>query len=355
VQTAAKLDASFSYYDKMSSSFGVSDVQAAAARIQPHVVCTPLLEFPLLNSRLGGRILIKAEVLQHTGSFKCRGAFNALLSLPAGTIGPEPAPYRSVVAFSSGNHAQGVAYACAQLKYDCTIVMPQDAPRLKIANTRAYGANVVFYDRIRDDREAIARKIATEKKAFVIPPYNSLAVMAGQGTCGLEIVKQLEEMRIERIDMCLVPASGGGLIAGVSTAVKQWCPSAQCIVVEPFGHDDHARSLSLGKRVANGPDAPSSICDALMAAEPGDLTFAVNRQTLSRGLAVTDRQVEAAMLEFASATHLVVEPGGAVGLAAVLAGQVDVRGKTVVIVASGGNTDPIFLADAISRQLKSNL
>jgi threonine dehydratase len=189
--------------------------------------------------------------------------------------------------------------------------MPVDAPKLKIANTREYGAAVVFYDRVRDDREAIAKRISEEQRLLLIPPYNSYDVMAGQGTCGLELCQQLSERGTNAVDMVLVPASGGGLIGGVSTAVRDWCPSAQVIVVEPHGHDDHARSLRAGARVANAADAPPSICDSLLAAEPGKITFAVNRHTLARGVAVTDAEVERAMLEFASAAHLVVEPGGA--------------------------------------------
>jgi threonine dehydratase len=233
--------------------------------------------------------------------------------LPANTFcaAGSGAPYSGVVAFSSGNHAQGVAYACQQMHIPCTIVMPIDAPKLKIANTREYGATVVFYDRVRDDREAIAKRISEEQRLLVIPPYNSYDVMAGQGTCGLELCQQLSERGTTRVDMVLVPASGGGLIGGVSTAVLEWCPNAEIIVCEPTGHNDHALSILAGARVANAADAPPSICDSLLAAEPGAITFAVNRRTVARGVAVTDAEVERAMLELASAAHLVVEPGGA--------------------------------------------
>jgi threonine dehydratase len=309
----------------------VADIEAAARVLAPVAVRTPLLASPVLSDRLNGHVFLKPEVLQRTGSFKFRGAYNKLSSIP------ESARANGVVAFSSGNHAQGVAHAAQLLKMHATIVMPSDAPAAKRERTKAYGAEVVLYDRDREDREAIARDIAGKRGATVVPPYDDPLVIAGQGTVGREIAEDLAALGLSP-DVVVVPASGGGLVAGVSTAVKARFPDAQMIVAEPEGFDDHARSLRAGHREAH--DAKGrTICDALMAAIPGEITFAINGRLLSGAVSASDAEVGAALGFAFRELKLVVEPGGSVGLAALLAGHMDVSGKTVVIVLSGGNVD----------------
>jgi threonine dehydratase len=310
----------------------VEDIRAAAARLKPVARLTPLLEAPLLNEALGARILIKPEVLQRTGSFKFRGAYNTVAQLD------EAARKRGVVAFSSGNHAQGVAHAATLLGAPATIVMPKDAPAIKIANTKAYGATVVTYDRHTENREAIGQRISEERGLTLIRPYDDAGVIAGQGTVGLELIEQALAMDA-RPDLVLCPAGGGGLIAGVSTAVQDAVPGLALYACEPEGLDDTARSLAAGKRLGNDP-AARSYCDALLAPMPGEITFEINRKTLSGGLVVTDHEVALAMAAAFKFLKIVVEPGGAVALAAALTGKIDIKGKTVAIVLSGGNVDP---------------
>lgn len=310
----------------------VEDIRAAAARLKPVARLTPLLEAPLLNEALGARILIKPEVLQRTGSFKFRGAYNTVAQLD------EAAKKRGVVAFSSGNHAQGVAHAAALLGAPATIVMPKDAPAIKIANTKAYGATVVTYDRHTENREAIGQRIAEERGLTLIRPYDDARVIAGQGTVGLELIEQALALGAKP-DLVLCPAGGGGLIAGVSTAVQAAVPGLAVYACEPVGLDDTARSLAAGKRLGNDP-AARSYCDALLAPMPGEITFEINRKTLSGGLVVTDHEVALAMAAAFKFLKIVVEPGGAVALAAALTGKLAIKGKTVAIVLSGGNVDP---------------
>jgi threonine dehydratase len=311
-------------------------IEAAARRLAGHAVVTPLLGSRDLDARTGARVLIKPEMLQRTGSFKFRGAFNKMSQLPPGT---------SVVAFSSGNHAQGVAAAAQLLGLAATIVMPGDAPAIKIANTRSYGADVVIYDRHREDREKVAGRIAEERSATLVRPYDDPDIIAGQGTIGLEIAQQCRANAITP-DVVLAPAGGGGLIAGCATALSALVAAVRIYSVEPIGFDDTARSLAGHARVANQPGA-STICDALMAGMPGELTFAVNDRLLAGGLAVSDAEVQAAMAYAFRTLKLVVEPGGAVALAALLAGKLDVAGRTVVIVCSGGNVDPATFCRAL--------
>lgn len=315
------------------------DIAQAALRLAGHAVRTPLLRSPALDRLLGARILIKPETLQRTGSFKFRGAFNKIRRLVE--EGPKP---KAIVAFSSGNHAQGVAAAAALMGLPAAIVMPADAPAIKIANTRALGAEVVAYDRYRDDREQVARRLAADRGAVIVRPYDDPDIIAGQGTVGREIAEDAAALGLIP-DLALVPCGGGGLIAGTGMALRRVFPGARVIACEPAGFDDTGRSLAAGKRVANAPDA-RSLCDALMAAMPGELTFAINQGQLAGAAAVTDDEVMHA-LAFAHATlKLVVEPGGAVGLAALLAGKVDARGRTVAVVLSGGNVDPALYARA---------
>jgi len=305
-----------------------ADIEAAAARLQGVAVRTPLIESAALNERTGGRVLLKAEPLQRTGSFKLRGAYNAIAQIAA----------RAVVAFSSGNHAQGVAAAAALLGKRATIVMPADAPRIKVASTRALGAEVVLYDRYREVREEIGRQIARDTGAELVKPYDDPRVMAGQGTAGLEIARQAAEVGAA-LDAALICCGGGGLIAGCATALTHLVPGIEILAVEPAAFDDTRRSLAAGDRVGNRPDA-TTICDALMATTPGELTFEVNRRLLEGGLAVSDEAVKDAMRFAFERLKLVVEPGGAVALAALLSGAFDAKGRTVAVVLSGGNVDP---------------
>lgn len=320
----------------------VADVRAAADRLRGRAVVTPLLDFPLVSERLGFRLLIKAETLQLTGSFKFRGACNCLLAGRAAN----PA-LRAVVAFSSGNHGQGVAAAARLLGLKATIVMPSDAPQIKIANTRGYGAGVVLYERHSEDREAIARAIAAKDGALVVPPYDDPYVIAGQGTAGLEICAQSAALGLVP-DMVLAPCSGGGLVAGLALAVKDQFPQAEIYAAEPAGYDDLQRSLAAGERIANKPAAPS-ICDALMAAQPGALTFPIHQRLLAGSKVVSDDQVLDAMNMALRHLKLVVEPGGAAALAAVLAMRGALAGKNVAVVCSGGNADPEMIKRAVTR------
>ena len=317
-----------------------ADIDAAARAIAPFAVRTPLLSPPVLGEWVGAKVFVKPEVLQRTGSFKFRGAFNKLSSIPANARGG------GVVAFSSGNHAQGVAAAAQILNMRATIVMPADAPLAKRERTKALGAEVVLYDRDREDREAIARDIAGKRGATLVPPYDDPMVIAGQGTVGREIAEDLAALGIDP-DVVVVPVSGGGLVAGVATAIKARFPKAMVISAEPEGFDDHARSLRAGKREAHGASG-RTICDALMALTPGEITFAINSRLLAKGVTASDAEVVAAVAFAFRELKLVVEPGGAVGLAAVLAGHVEARGKNVVIVLSGGNVDADLYAKLIA-------
>ncbi len=311
---------------------GFADIEAAAARLAGWAVETPLLNPPALDRKLGGRVLLKAETLQRTGSFKFRGAFNRISQIP------EADRAAGVVAYSSGNHAQGVAAAAALLGVPATIVMPEDAPAIKVANTRGYGAEVVLYDRFTENREALGAALAAERGATLVRPYDDPGVIAGQGTCGLEIARQAAARGLE-IDALLVCCSGGGLTAGCALAMAELSPMTQIYTVEPAGFDDTRRSLAAGARVDNDP-AARSFCDALLAPTPGELTFPINRRLLAGGFAVSDDEVRAAMGYAFRTLKLVIEPGGAVALAALLAGRLETRGKTVALTLSGGNVDP---------------
>jgi len=315
--------------DATLPTFG--DVQAAARRLEGLAVKTPLLESPALNDRLGGRIFLKAETLQRTGSFKFRGAYNRISRIPeAGRAG-------GVVAYSSGNHAQGVAAAAALLGLPAVIVMPADAPAIKVANTRGYGAEVVFYDRLKESREAIGAELAAARGATLVRPYDDPGVIAGQGTCGLEICEQAATRGVT-LEALLVCCGGGGLTAGCALAVEALSPPTAVYVVEPADYNDTQLSLQAGHVVPHGA-AQGSICDALLPSQPGELTFAVNQPRVAGGLTVTDDEVKAAMRFAFNTLKLVVEPGGAVCLAAILAGKIDVAGRAIGLTLSGGNVD----------------
>jgi threonine dehydratase len=309
-----------------------ADVDAAAARLDGVALHTPLISSPALDGLTGGRIFLKAESLQRTGSFKFRGAYNRLSAL---AVEQRAA---GVVAFSSGNHAQGVAAAAKLLGMPAVIVMPSDAPRAKRERTVALGAEVVLYDRVREDRAAIARHIAEERTAVLVPPYDDPLIIAGQGTTGREIVDDLAALGLVP-DIVMVNASGGGLAAGIALAVKARVPGARLLTAEPEGFDDHMRSFKSGRRERNDR-VGGSICDALMAQCPGELTFAINSALISEGVTATDEEAARAVSFAFHELKLVVEPGGAVALAAVLAGKIDLRRKVAAIVLSGGNVDP---------------
>jgi threonine dehydratase len=309
-----------------------ADVDDAARRLAGVALRTPLLTSAALDAMTGGRIFLKAETLQRTGSFKFRGAYNKLAAIP-----PERRS-GGVVAFSSGNHAQGVAAAARLLGMRCVIVMPADAPRAKRERTAAYGAEIVLYDRAQDDREAMAKTIAAERGAVLVPPYDDALIIAGQGTAGREIVEDLAALGLVP-DVVVVTASGGGLSAGIALAIKARTPNAKLYTAEPQGFDDHARSFRSGQREQNTA-LTGTICDALMARMPGKLTFAINQSLVGAGVAASDEEVAAAVAFAFTELKLVVEPGGAVALAALMTGKIDVKNKIAVAVLSGGNVDP---------------
>jgi len=309
-----------------------ADVDEAARRLSGVALHTPLLTSAALDAMTQGRVFLKAETLQRTGSFKFRGAYNRLAAIP-----PERRS-GGVVAFSSGNHAQGVAAAAQLLGMPCVIVMPRDAPRAKRERTAALGAEIVLYDRARDDREAIAGEIAARRSAVLVPPYDDALIIAGQGTAGREIVDDLAALGLVP-DVVVVTASGGGLTAGIALAVKSRVPTAMVYTAEPANFDDHARSFRSGQREQNAA-LTGTICDALMARMPGKLTFAINRALVGGGVVASDDEVAAAVAFAFAELKLVVEPGGAVALAALMTGKIDVKQKVAVAVLSGGNVDP---------------
>lgn len=306
-------------------------VFAARQRITPYIVRTPMLRNAALDRATGATVLVKPEVLQRTGSFKLRGATNALRSLV-----PE-ALARGVVAYSSGNHAQAVACAAAALGVAATLVMPADAPVIKRESTAFWGPRIVFYDRASENREAIAAAIAAREGAALIPPYEHAEVIAGQGTLALELAEDAAAAGLV-MDQMLVCTGGGGLVAGCALALSAVSKATRVFCVEPAGWDDTARSLAAGRRLGND-GLGSRFCDALLTPMPGALTFSINRLLLAGGLTVADDEVRAAQDFAARQLKLVVEPGGAVALAALLAGKVAVAGQVVGVVLSGGNMD----------------
>jgi threonine dehydratase len=313
-----------------------ADVEAAAARLTGHVRRTPLLTSLVLDAQIGGRVLIKPECLQPTGSFKVRGAFNSMLQMSAEDRA------RGVVAWSAGNHGQALAFAGSRLGAKVTIVMPADAPASKLEGTRRWGAEVVAYDRRSESREEIGQAIAARTGAVIVPPYDDAEVIAGQGTAALEALQDARALGLEP-DRLLCCVGGGGLIAGCALAAEGLGSAARVHSVEPAGYDDTARSLAAGRRVANSGEA-ASICDALMTQTPGRITFALNRRRLAEGQTVSDEEVRAAMRFALAELKLVVEPGGAAALAAVLFRPVLTEGATVLVLLTGGNVDLPVLA-----------
>ena len=310
------------------------DIQAAAARIAPAIVQTPLLRNAVLDELLVAQVLVKAECLQRFGAFKIRGAYNCIAALaPA-------ARARGVIAFSSGNHGIAVTGAARDFGVPAVIVMPADAPAIKTDTIRAMGGEIVAYDRLHEDREAIGARLAAARGLALVKPFDDPFVIAGQGTIGLEIAAALKP------DVVLAPASGGGLIGGIALALAHAAPGARAYAVEPQGHDDLARSLADGAPQKNAPGV-RSICDALLVETPGAITFPLARAHLAGALAINDDEALAAMAFAFTHLKIVLEPSGAAALAALLAGKLDVRGKIVVVVASGGNVDPAMFRRAL--------
>jgi threonine dehydratase len=308
------------------------DIESAARQIAGIAVRTPLVRSDALDRATGARVFVKPEPLQHTGSFKFRGAFNRIARLS------DAEKARGVVAYSSGNHAQGVARAATLLGVKAIIVMPADAPRLKIEGTRAYGGEVVLYDRHAESREAMAAKVLAEHPgATLVPPYEDPFIIAGQGTAALETIEDLKAMGLEA-DTVLSPTSGGGLMAGTALAFEALTPAARCFGVEPAEFDDFVRSLASGHRETNARTA-GGLCDALLTPTPGEMTFSINQPRIAGAFSVTDDEVLRAMAFAFRWLKLVIEPGGCVALAAVLAGKLDLKGQTVVVIVSGGNVD----------------
>ncbi len=324
----------------MSGAPSFDDVQAAAARLRGKILRTPMLRHPLLDALTGGTILVKPEPLQRTGSFKLRGATNAALLL-------DPAARRGGVAtHSSGNHGQATACAAQMLGMPAVIAMPADAPAIKVEATRRWGAEIVFFDRHTTDREGLAARLAAERGATAIPPFDHPHVIAGQGTLALELVEDAKAAGLA-LDAMAVCTGGGGLIAGCALALEALAPEAEVWAVEPEGWDDTRRSLEAGRRIANDGSG-SGLCDALLSRQPGALTFSINHPRLAGGIAVTEAEVFRAMRFAFDHLKLVAEPGGAVALAAVLAGRLEARGRVVGVVISGGNVDPAVFARALA-------
>ncbi|MEM1229467.1 MAG: threonine/serine dehydratase [Pseudomonadota bacterium] len=323
-----------------ASDLSLKHIREAAQRLQGVAIETPLLRHDGLDAQCQARVLIKPECLQRTGSFKIRGAYNRLAALTA------PERTAGVVAWSSGNHAQGIAAAASLLGISATIVMPADAPAIKLERTRALGARVVLYDRYRESREDIASDLSRKHGAILVPSYDDPYIIAGQGTVGLELATQASALG-HTLDRVFVCCGGGGLTAGIALAFEALSPATHIHTVEPAGLDDHARSLETGTLTRNAPGA-HSICDALLAPQPGDLTFRINRGRLSQGLAVNDDEVRAAMRFAFEELKLVVEPGGAVALAAALQQKLNLTGETVALILSGGNVTAAFLAEQLA-------
>tara|TARA_B100000676_G_C18058729_1_gene836251 strand:+ start:461 stop:1441 length:981 start_codon:yes stop_codon:yes gene_type:complete len=316
----------------MTDVLSIENIRSASLGLSNEAFRTPLLESFTLNEKLGCRLLVKAETLQRTGSFKFRGAFNKISNIPK-----KQRKY-GIVAFSSGNHAQGVAAAAKKFGINTKIIMPKDAPKIKIANTRAYGAEILFYDRSRDDRRSIGEKIVKKTGAVLVHPFDDPLVVAGQGTVGLEVAEQAQALNVT-LDDFLAPCGGGGLISGCALALKTESPKTEIHSVEPVGFDYTARSLAAKKRI-KGTHKGTSICDALLSLEPGKISHSLNAKLLKSCITVTDEMVIEAMKVAFQYFKLVVEPGGAAALAGVLSGQFKVYGRTLAVVLSGGNVDP---------------
>ncbi len=320
----------------------IDDIRAAAGRIAGEVIKTPLLESPFINQIAGRRVLVKAECLQRTGSFKIRGGWSAVSGLSAAE------KQRGVIAFSSGNHAQGVALAAQSLSVPAVIIMPNDAPAQKIENTRAYGAEVVLYDRPGgENREALGAALAKERHLVLIKPYDHPMVMAGQGTCGLEIAEQAADAGVTSADV-LVCCGGGGLTSGVALALDSDAPGLRVRPIEPEHFDDVIRSQASGERETSDTTRPS-VCDAVLTPSPGELTFPIIKRLCKPGIVVTDTEAQCAMAQAITRLKVVPEPGGSVALAAALYHADAIDGDAVICVISGGNTDASGIITALAQ------
>ena len=311
--------------------FNYNLIDKAYNVIKEHVIKTPLVTNDYINQLLGSKVFFKLENLQKTGSFKFRGATYKLSTLS------DSQKNNGVVAYSSGNHAQAVAYSSLSTSINAKIIMPSNAPKIKIENTKNYKANVVLYNPIKEVREEIGDKIAKDENRTIIPPYDDYNIIAGQGTLGKEISDQLESMQIIP-DLYLCCCGGGGLIAGTSTYLKYRYPNIQSFAVEPFGFDDTKQSLDSKKIIANKP-GKSSICDALFAQQPGELTFPINLEHIKGGFVVSDKEVKNSIKVLAEHLKIIVEPGGAVAATAALTNKINLKNKTVIVMISGGNID----------------
>ncbi|WP_439122391.1 threonine ammonia-lyase [Marivita sp.] len=319
----------------------IQRIEAAADRLEGHARVTPLLSSPFLDDIAGRRVLVKAECLQHTGSFKYRGARSAVSALH------EDQRKNGVIAYSSGNHAQGVALAAKQFGVSAVIVMPANAPRVKIDNTRALGAEVVLYDRMTEDRDVIGTQIATERGLTLIKPFDEPDVIAGQGTCGLEIAAQAAELGVTEAEV-IVCCGGGGLTSGIALALEDRAPGMQVRPAEPENFDDVARSLSSG-RIEHNQSPTGSLCDAIVTMQPGDITFPIMKRLCGAGFVVTEEEAQRAMAQAFSRLKLVVEPGGAVALAAALYRSDEINSDTVICTISGGNVDRAVFLSALQQ------
>ena len=314
-------------------------IEAAAKRLNGHVRETPILTSPFLDEIAGRRVLIKPECLQHTGSFKFRGAWSAISALD------DIARKRGVIAFSSGNHAQGVAYAAAQHGISSVIIMPSDAPKLKIDNTRALGAEVVLYDRANESREEIGQSLADERGLTLIRPYDEPQVIAGQGTTGLEIERQAKDLGVTEADV-LICCGGGGLTSGIALALEAHAPGLRARPCEPEGFDDVKRSLASGS-IQNNNATSGNICDAILTPQPGQITFPILKRLCGPGFSVSEQEAMHAMALAFLRLKIVLEPGGAVSLASALFRKDEIEGDAVIVVASGGNVDPQVFRQAL--------
>lgn len=326
-------------------SISADGVRAAARRLNGVIRQTPLLECEVLNARTGGRVFVKAEPLQHCGSFKLRGAYNLIAQLPPAVRA------KGILAWSSGNHAQGVARAAKFFDAPATIIMPADAPAIKTDKVRALGAEIIVYDRYRDDREAMAQEILNERGLALAPSYDHAHIIEGQGTVGLEIALEAQQRGVA-LDALIVCCGGGGLTAGCATILEDLCPQTDVWIAEPEGFDESWASIKAGERV-KADITRRTLCDAIATPTPGRLTFPIMQRRVRGGAAVSDIEVETAMAFAFKHFKLVVEPGGAAALAALLAGKVDARGKTVALTLSGGNVDPGLFAEILARHQKS--
>lgn len=324
----------------MSDTVSFDMISAAYDRIKGTVRRTPLLSSPFIDDMVGRPVFIKPECLQHTGSFKFRGASNAMATLA------EEGKEGGVIAFSSGNHAQGVALAAKRAGREAVIIMPSDAPNIKIENTRAYGAEVILYDRANESREEVAQSVLRTRKLHLIKPFDDINVIAGQGTTGLEIAQDLAAMGIDRTQIAAC-TGGGGLTGGIAVAVKHLMPKAQVYGVEPEGFDDVARSLASGQRERNAQSS-GGLWDAVVTPSPGEITFPILQAACDGVLIVDEGETWAAMAHAFDRLKIVAEPGGVIALAAALSGKFPKGDAPIVAVVSGGNVDRNVFTKALA-------